>query len=100
MRYTKVALLIFGVGLVLGFIIVVGEFPRWERVASLIMAAGLALLPVGLFADGHGMRLVAWFAGRWSRRTRKQPRGKSRAAPRRRKPPQRTAARSPRRKRT
>ena len=101
MRYTKVALLIFGFGLALGFVIVVGEFARLERVASAVMALGLVLLPVALFADGRGMVILAWIAARFSRGKRKKARPKSRPAARRRKPPASpTAARAPRRKRS
>jgi hypothetical protein len=99
MRYTKIALLIFGLGLVLGFIIVVGEFARLERVASAVMALGLVLLPLALFADGRGIRVLAWIAARFSRGKRKKARPKSRPAARRRKPPAPPAARAPRRKR-
>jgi hypothetical protein len=99
MRYTKIALLIFGLGLVLGFIIVVGEFARLERVASAVMALGLVLLPLALFADGRGIRILAWIAARFSRGKRKKARPKSRPAARRRKPPAPPAARAPRRKR-
>jgi hypothetical protein len=98
MRYTKIALLIFGLGLVLGFIIVVGEFARLERVASAVMALGLVLLPVALFADGRGIRVLAWIAARFSRGKRKKARPKSRPAARRRKPPAPPAARARRRK--
>ncbi len=100
MRYTKIALLIFGLGLVLGFIIVVGEFARLERVASAVMALGLVLLPVALFADGRGIRVLAWIAARFSRGKRKKARPKSRPAARCRKPPAPPAARAPRRKRS
>ena len=64
LRYTKAALLLFGLGLVLGFVIVVGEFRPLERVASALMAAALVLLPVALVADGPGPALVARFARR------------------------------------
>jgi hypothetical protein len=99
MRYTKAALSIFGLGLVLGFVIVVGEFARFERVASAIMALGLVLLPVALFADGRGMAILAWIAARFSRGKRKKARPKSRPAARRRKPPAPPGARAPRRSR-
>jgi hypothetical protein len=99
MRYTKIALLIFGLGLVSGLVIVAGEFARFERVASAVMALGLVLLPVALFADGRGMAMLAWIAARFSRGKRKKARPKSRPPPRRRKPPAPPAARAPRRKR-
>ena len=99
MRYTKAALLIFGLGLVLGFVVVVGEFPRLERVASVLMALALGLLPVALFADGRGMAVLAWIAARFSRGKRAKPRPKSRPAARRRKPRAPPAARAPRQRR-
>jgi hypothetical protein len=101
MRYTKASLAIFGLGLVFGFVIVVGEFARLERVASAVMALGLVLLPVALFADGRGMALVAWIVARFSRGKRKKARPKPRSPARRRKPPSAAppAARAPRRKR-
>jgi hypothetical protein len=99
MRYTKLALLIFGLGLVSGFVIVVGEFARYERVASAVMALGLVLLPVALFADGRGIRLLAWLARRFSRGQRKKARAKPRPAARRRKSQAAPSSRTPRRTR-
>lgn len=92
LRYTKAALLLFGAGLVLGFVVVVGEFTSFERVASILMAAALVMLPVALFADSHGMALVGRIAAqlplgrRPKSRSRKQPSAGRRkpAAPRRR----------------
>jgi hypothetical protein len=86
MRYTKAALLIFGLGLVIGFVVVVGEFSDWEYLASIVMALGLVLLPLGLFADGHGIVALRWIARRLSRRKRSPKRGRTvrgRAQPRR-----------------
>ena len=100
MRYTKAALLVFGLGLVTGFVVVVGEFVAWERVASAVMALGLVLLPVALFADGHGMAAIRWTMSRFSRGKRKKARSKTRSAsPRRRAPPRTAASRAPRRRR-
>jgi hypothetical protein len=100
MRYTKAALLIFGLGLVIGFVIVVGEFSDWEYLASVVMALGLVLLPLGLFADGHGIVALRWIARRLSRRKRSPKRGRTgRAAARPRKTPSGTASRAPRRAR-
>jgi hypothetical protein len=99
MRYTKLALLIFGLGLVSGFVIVVGEFAAFEQIASAVMALGLVLLPVALFADGRGMALLAWIAARLSRRKRRKTRPKPRPAATRRKPRPAPAARAPRRTR-
>jgi hypothetical protein len=98
MRYTKIALLLFGLGLASGFVIVVGELSKWERVASALMALGLVALPIGLFADGHGMKLIAWIARRFTRGKPRKHRAKSRTAVKRRKPAvrQRPAVRAPR----
>jgi len=100
MRYTKAALLTFGLGLIVGFVVVVGEFSEWERAASALMALGLVLVPVGLFADGHGMTAIRWIAARFRRGKRTRARGKSRRPPARRKSPPRAARRAPRRKRS
>ena len=100
MRYTKIALLIFGLGTILGLVIVVGEFSRWERVASAVMALGLVLIPLALFADGRGMALLAWLAARFSRRGRKKPRPRSRSSAPRRKQPARSAGRPAARRRS
>ena len=101
LRYTKAALLLFGLGLALGFVVVVlGGYPLLERVASALMALALLLLPLALFADGRGVAVLAWIAARGSRGKTKKPRAKARPAAARRKPPARAAARGPRRKRT
>jgi hypothetical protein len=100
MRYTKAALLVFGLGLVTGFVVVVGEFFEWERLAAAIMALGLVLIPIGLFADGHGMTAVRWLVGRFRRKKRPRARAKSRRPAPRRKPPARSPSRAPRRKRS
>jgi len=100
MRYTKAALLVFGLGLVAGFVIVVGEFSEWERFASAVMALGLMLIPVGLFADGHGTAAIRWVVARFRRKKRPRARAKSRRPPARRKPPSRPPSRTPRRKRS
>jgi hypothetical protein len=99
MRYTKFALLIFGLGLVLGLVIVAGEFARLERVASAVMALGLVLVPVALFADGRGLAVLAWIARRFSRHKRTKARPKSRPATRHRKPRAAPAAGATQRKR-
>jgi hypothetical protein len=100
MRYTKAALLVFGLGLVVGFVVVVGEFSEWERLAAAIMALGLVLIPIGLFADGHGMAAIRCVVARFRRKKRPRPRAKSRRPPARRKPPGRKPSRAPRRKRS
>jgi hypothetical protein len=104
LRYTRYALLVFGLGLISGFVAVVGEIPRLELPSSAAMALGLVAVPVGLFADGHGFALLRWIADRLSRRNRPKPRAKARspAKPKPRpKPPAQSvaAARSTPRKR-
>jgi len=51
MRYTKIALLTFGAGLVLGLIVVVVEIDPLARLASGLMALGLIGLPVAMAVD-------------------------------------------------
>jgi hypothetical protein len=51
MRYTKIALLAFGTGIVLGLVIAVAEIDAFDRVASGLMALALAALPATLAAD-------------------------------------------------
>jgi hypothetical protein len=51
MRYTKTALLAFGCGLLLGLIVIAGEIKSLQRVASALMALGIAAIPVGMIAD-------------------------------------------------
>ncbi len=51
MRYTKIALLTFGAGLLLGLLVVVIEIDWLGRVASSLMALGLAAVPFGMIVD-------------------------------------------------
>jgi TM2 domain-containing membrane protein YozV len=51
MRYTKTALLAFGCGLLLGLVVLGAEIKSLARVASGIMALGIAAIPVGMAAD-------------------------------------------------
>jgi hypothetical protein len=94
LRYTKAALLIFGLGLVIGFVVVVGEFSDWEYLASFVMALGLVLLPLGLFADGRGIVVLRWIARCFVREKRRSKRGgrTTRSGSRLRKVPTRTAS--------
>jgi hypothetical protein len=105
LRYTKAALLVFGLGLMLGLVVVAGELSGFERVASGIMALAIVALPVALVADGRGTAIVQRIRARLSRRKRpkravsRPPAARSPAAtraPARRRPP---AARTTRRKR-
>ena len=101
MRYTKTALAVFGIGLVLGFVEVIGDFATgWEWVASALMALGLVSLPIAMFADGHGFVLLAWLAARFRRGKQAKGRPRPRRAPPRRRSASRSAGRSPRRKRS
>jgi len=104
LRYTKAALLIFGLGLMLGLVVVAGELPGFERVASGVMALAIVSLPFALVADGRGTAIVRRIRARFSRRKHAK-RGTSRPSaarspaatrsPARRRP----TARAPRRKR-
>jgi hypothetical protein len=51
MRYTKTALLAFGFGLLLGLVVLGAEIKSLARVASGLMALGIAAIPVGMVAD-------------------------------------------------
>ncbi len=51
MRYTKLALLTFGAGLIVGLAVVVIEIDWLGRVASSLMALGLAAIPLGMIVD-------------------------------------------------
>jgi len=51
MRYTKIALLAFGFGLLLGLVVLGAEIKSLERVASGLMALAIAAIPVGMAAD-------------------------------------------------
>ena len=51
MRYTKIALLAFGFGLLLGLVVLGAEIKSLERVASALMALGIVAIPVGMAAD-------------------------------------------------
>jgi hypothetical protein len=61
MYYTKIALLTFGAGLVLGLAVVVIEIDWLSRVASGLMALGLMTIPIGMIVD---WRLATKSAGR------------------------------------
>jgi hypothetical protein len=51
MRYAKMALLAFGLGLLLGLVVIVAEIKALERFASGLMALGIAAIPFGIIAD-------------------------------------------------
>ncbi|HTZ35854.1 MAG TPA: hypothetical protein VMB84_07500 [Stellaceae bacterium] len=56
MRYSRWALLVFGVGAALGLVVVAVDLPGLGRLASLAMAAGIALLVPALVADWWSWR--------------------------------------------
>ena len=51
MRYTKIALLVFGGGLVLGLVVVAVEIKWLQRPASGLMAFGIVAIPIGMITD-------------------------------------------------
>jgi hypothetical protein len=81
MRWTKIALLAFGAGSVLGLAVVSVPLPRFARVASAAMALGIATLPVALIADWRRKTPAAP-----ARRRRKAAGQRCTATPRRRSP--------------
>jgi hypothetical protein len=88
MRYTKIALWTFGAGLVLGLVVVVVELDRLDRVASGLMALGLAGIPVGMIVD---WRLATKAAQKPARGRTRTPGRRSAAQPRRPPRPRRPA---------
>jgi hypothetical protein len=90
--------------LVLGLVVVAGELPGFERVASGVMALAIVSLPVALIADGRGTTIVQRIRARLFRRKRPQrgasrPAGASRPPAARSPARRRPAARAPRRRR-
>jgi hypothetical protein len=83
MRYTKAGLLVFGLGLILGLVVVAVEIKALERLASSLMALGIALLPVALVMD---WRRTARARRRGVRRTSTRGRRTRPPTRRRRKP--------------
>jgi hypothetical protein len=73
MYYTKIALLTFGAGLVLGLAVVVIEIDWLSRVASGLMALGLMTIPIGMIVD--------WRLAIKSARRPPRARGATRARP-------------------
>jgi hypothetical protein len=88
MRYTKTALLMFGAGLVLALAVIAAELDRFERVASAVMALGIAAIPVGMAVD---WRLATRAARRPSRRRGKPSARRTPATTRRRPRPRKPA---------
>jgi hypothetical protein len=81
MRYTKMALLAFGLGLLLGLVVIASEIKELQRLASGLMALGIVAIPFAIIADwwrAAGARL------HHPRRRAKAPAGRARPATRRR----------------
>jgi hypothetical protein len=87
MRYTKAALLVFGCGLFLGLVVIAGEIKSLQRVASGLMALGIAAIPVGMAVDWRravrgatgaprGAKISARRSTHTARRPRKSPSAK------------------------
>src|SRR5438552_17919074 len=72
MRYTKRALLVFGLGLIVGFALIVAEVPSFGLIGSAIMALGLVGLPIALVADWR-TAFVQRILARFLRPNRPQP---------------------------
>jgi hypothetical protein len=89
MRYTKTALLMFGAGLVLALVVIAAELDGLERIASALMALGIAAVPIGMAVD---WRLATRAAGPPPKR-RGKPRARRAAAAVRRRPGPRKPAR-------
>ena len=60
MRYTKIALLVFGCGLVLGLVVVAVDIKWLQRLASGLMAFGIAAIPIGMIADWRRAVKADW----------------------------------------
>jgi hypothetical protein len=72
-RYSKAALLIFGAGLMVGLLAVVGEVAWLGRAASGLMVLGIVVLPIAVVADVRH-RLSAPRASAHVRRSRRHGR--------------------------
>ena len=88
MRYTKIALLTFGAGLVLALAVVAAELDGLERLASAVMALGIATIPIGMAID---WRLATRAAARPPRRPAKPRTRRAAPNPRRRAAPRKPA---------
>jgi hypothetical protein len=88
MRYTKTALLAFGLGLLLGLVVVTIEVKWLERLASGLMAFGIGAIPIGMIMDWRR----AAKAARWNpKRRAKAPVRRAAAATSRRTRPRKPA---------
>lgn len=89
MHYTKRALLVFGLGLLLAFGAIVAAVDSIERLAAAVIAAGLLFIPLALALDlGRSLGLPGLAVWR-----RPAARGKRKPAPRRRRSAQKAPAR-------
>jgi hypothetical protein len=89
MPYTKMALLGFGLGLLLGLVVIAAEIKALERFASGLMALGIAAIPFGILADWRRAVRARLYS---PRRRAKAPVGRALPAARRRRkaaPPKR-----------
>jgi hypothetical protein len=75
MYYTKIALLTFGAGLVLGMVVVVIEIDWLDRVASGLMALGLMAIPFGMIVDWRLATRLARRPAKGRDKTRTRPKG-------------------------
>jgi uncharacterized membrane protein len=82
MHYTKLALLTFGVGLVLALVAVAAEIHLIQRIASTAMALGIATIPIGMAVDWR----LATRAARLTSRRRGKARTRRNVTPARRRP--------------
>jgi hypothetical protein len=73
MHYTKIALLTFGAGLVLGLAVVVIEIDWLSRIASGLMALGLVAIPIGMIVDWRLATKTARQPPKARRTTRARP---------------------------
>jgi hypothetical protein len=89
MRCTKLALLVFGAGLLLGLVVVVAEIQVLARSASLLMVLGIIALPIAALIDWR--RAAKPSPGARDRKTTKRRAAASQRGPRARKraPPKR-----------
>jgi hypothetical protein len=82
MRHTKIALLLFGCGLVLGLVAVAVEIKWLQRPASGLMALAIGALPIGMIADWR-RAVKAAARGAKSAQRRAAPRARKSARPKR-----------------
>ena len=77
-RYAKAGLLAFGFGLLLGLAALAAEVKPLERVASGLMALGIAGIPLGMVADWWRATKVANTARRGAKTAARQASRKAR----------------------